>query len=77
MWGEVTDQFILDQKLWFRASVVAERYWARNDTIKEYCSVGYGCGKNSWGTLTCGCTFNSPVRTHAQREEVSNKLVPE
>ncbi len=62
MWGEVTDAYILDQKLWFRASVVAERYWAQNDTITSYCSIGYGCGKNSWGTPTCGCTFNSPVR---------------
>jgi hypothetical protein len=44
-------------------SVLAERYWARNATIGEYCSVGHGCGKNSWGTPTCGCTFNSPVHT--------------
>ena len=39
-WGEVTDQFFLDQKLWFRASVLAERYWSSNETISAYCPGG-------------------------------------
>ena len=33
MWGEVTDEFFLDQKLWLRASVLAERLWTPNATI--------------------------------------------
>merc|ERR1712194_928497 len=37
MWGEVTDEFFIDQKLWLRASVLAERLWTQNDTINEYC----------------------------------------
>ena len=40
MWGEVTDQFFIDQKLWFRASVLAERYWASNASIMAYCPAG-------------------------------------
>jgi hexosaminidase len=42
LWGEVADQFFLDQKLWFRASALAERYWASNETIRSYCPSG-GC----------------------------------
>ena len=41
-WGEVADQFFLDQKLWFRASVLAERYWSANATIASYSPTG-GC----------------------------------
>jgi hexosaminidase len=37
MWGEVTDQFFIDQKLWLRASVLAERLWTPNATINAYC----------------------------------------
>ena len=33
MWGEVTDAYNLDSKLWFRASVLAERLWSSNATI--------------------------------------------
>ena len=33
MWGEVTDEYFIDQKLWFRASVLAERLWSTNDSI--------------------------------------------
>jgi len=33
MWGEVTDEYFLDQKLWLRASVLAERLWSANETI--------------------------------------------
>lgn len=40
MWGEVADQFFLDQKLWFRASVLAERYWSSSATITAYCPGG-------------------------------------
>ena len=92
--GEVADEWFLDQKLWFRASVrppitgtahcvggygqgdaggtvhdamvvgwqvLAERYWAQKATIAEYCGgAGHGCGKNSWGTPYCGCTYNTP-----------------
>ena len=61
MWGEVADEFFLDQKLWSRAAVVSERYWATNQSITESCQVGFGCGKNSWGTQTCGCTYHSPA----------------
>ena len=60
MWGEVADEFFLDQKLWTRAAVVSERYWATNESIAEYCDVGFGCGKNSWGSQVCGCTWHSP-----------------
>jgi hexosaminidase len=35
--GEVTDQFFIDQKLWLRSSVLAERLWTPNATINEYC----------------------------------------
>ena len=51
-WGEVADQFFLDQKLWFRASVLAERYWSANATIASYCPTG-GC--------TRVCTPLSPL----------------
>ena len=61
MWGEVADEFFLDQKLWTRAAMVSERYWATNATITDYCQTGFGCGKNSWGTPTCGCTWHSPM----------------
>ena len=37
MWGEVTDQFFIDQKLWLRTSVLAERLWTPNKTINAYC----------------------------------------
>ena len=33
MWGEVTDAFNIDSKLWTRASVLAERLWTDNATI--------------------------------------------
>ena len=32
-WAEVTDAFNIDSKLWFRASVLAERLWTDNATI--------------------------------------------
>lgn len=47
MWGEVADQFFLDQKLWFRTSVLAERYWSSNGTISSYCP-------------SSGCTYMVP-----------------
>ena len=33
MWGEITDDFNIDSKLWFRAAVLAERYWSSNASI--------------------------------------------
>ena len=37
MWGEVTDEFYIDQKVWLRTSVLAERLWTRNETINRDC----------------------------------------
>ena len=37
VWGEVADAVFLDQKLWLRASVLAERLWTPNATIEAYC----------------------------------------
>ena len=59
--GGLADEFFLDQKLWSRAAVVSERYWATNASIMESCKTGFGCGKDSWGTQTCGCTWHSPA----------------
>ena len=42
MWGEVTDDVFIDQKIWFRASAFAERYWSSNATISSYCGPD-GC----------------------------------
>lgn len=32
-WGEVTDAFNIDSKVWFRTSAFAERYWSANASI--------------------------------------------
>ncbi|EOD24441.1 hypothetical protein EMIHUDRAFT_238482 [Emiliania huxleyi CCMP1516] len=37
LWGEVADELFLDQKLWLRASVLAERLWTPHATIAAYC----------------------------------------
>ena len=59
--GGLADEFFLDQKLWSRAAVVSERYWATNASITESCRTGFGCGKDIWGIQTCGCTSHSPA----------------
>ena len=33
MWGEVTDETVLDQHVWLRASAMAERWWTPNATL--------------------------------------------
>ena len=33
MWGEGVDDFNIDQRLWLRAAVFAERVWSTNETI--------------------------------------------
>jgi len=37
LWGEVADELFLDQKLWLRASVLAERLWTPHASIAAYC----------------------------------------
>jgi len=39
MWGEVTDQFFIDQKLWLRTSVLAERLWTPNEQSMRIATI--------------------------------------
>ena len=39
LWGEDVDEFNLDQRLWFRASVFAERLWADDDAQGDSTSL--------------------------------------